>query len=278
MNKKISIFVFALIVTFVYTYKTQVRRLKNLPRRTCGENKKPIKVKTQNSTRPTKPKTQNSTNLPNPKPKTPPKPIKAETENSTKPIKPKTPPKPIKPETQNSTRPIKVKTQVKVPKYPPKNTNVCQIDAKFDCRAQKKNQCPEGYVSVCADVPGYGAFGALTLSKEQCAEKCRLDSKCIGFEHFNFIFCNINYECPSVAEHSAANCYVKDIKFKKTSEHKCADERGWCNCNGKVKFGKNEKWTKWRDNSGNIYCDRKNFEDPYPWRSKECICMNTYIY
>lgn len=53
----------------------------------------------------------------------------------------------------------------------------------------------------------------------------------------------------------------------------CAKERKTCGCDGKVKFGVDDKWTAEKDVDGSIECIKENFErDPAPGWEKECRC------
>ena len=55
----------------------------------------------------------------------------------------------------------------------------------------------------------------------------------------------------------------------------CAKEREVCKCNGKVKFGVDDKWTNEKEVEGSIECTTKEFGDPAKTVTKECRCTPT---
>jgi len=54
--------------------------------------------------------------------------------------------------------------------------------------------------------------------------------------------------------------------------HVCANEKGICNCDGKVKYGKDDTWTEEKDVTGSIGCNNGVFGDPLFGTVKECRC------
>ena len=55
--------------------------------------------------------------------------------------------------------------------------------------------CPEGYVFVSGDVPGWGSDlgGRIRLSRQECAIRCNKHRDCHSFEHSNTKnLCNLN--------------------------------------------------------------------------------------
>jgi len=55
----------------------------------------------------------------------------------------------------------------------------------------------------------------------------------------------------------------------------CATEGQICNCDGKVKYGRDETWTAERDVKGSINCTNDVFGDPKLFLQKECRCTPT---
>lgn len=60
--------------------------------------------------------------------------------------------------------------------------------------------------------------------------------------------------------------------------NKCSDEwtllsQNECHCKGRVRFGKGDTWSEPKLVTGSVRCDTNNFDDPLPWKAKECQCQ-----
>ena len=58
-----------------------------------------------------------------------------------------------------------------------------------------QRDCPRGYTKNNGDVPGWGSYlgGGLSLTRDQCAQKCCKMPKCQSFEHSaTELKCNLN--------------------------------------------------------------------------------------
>ena len=70
---------------------------------------------------------------------------------------------------------------------------------------KQRERCPPGYARMFGDLPGWGtSLGSkIQATREQCANRCSHDDRCLSFEHSNTEFlCNLNtIEDPSVKQY-----------------------------------------------------------------------------
>jgi len=73
------------------------------------------------------------------------------------------------------------------------------------------------------------------------------------------------------------NAYLNALAGQRSESRICAQEGGTCKCNGSVKYGAGQKWTRSKNVKRSIRCDNKNFGDVYRGTKKSCVCKTPLL-